>query len=55
MNKIFEQNISNRIEIILDNLNNMFENIAEMKAGVLLVKQLLKVESEDAQSANKPL
>jgi len=55
MNKVFDEKVQNRVEMILDDLNNMFDSVAEMKASVLTVKYLLQADCEAAANANKPL
>lgn len=55
MNKVFDEKVRNRVEMILDDLNNMFDSVAEMKASVLTVKYLLQADAETVENSNKPL
>lgn len=55
MNKVFDEKVRNRVEMILDDLNNMFDSVAEMKASVLTVKYLLQADAETGEFSNKPL
>lgn len=53
MNKVFDKNINTRLDMILDDINNMFDSVAEMKANVLTVQYLLRAGKETQENVNK--
>lgn len=50
MSKVFEEKVSSRIEMILDDLNHIFDSVTELKANVNTVKYLLQADAEMERS-----
>lgn len=46
MNEVFDKNINTRINMILDDISNMFDSVAEMKANISTVQYLLRVDKD---------